>query len=291
MDDGGQLQRLRLFRDAIETLRDSGIENPALDAAVLLGHVTGETSAEVLLKPGSEVGPEQAARFRRLISGRCRRVAVSRLVGRREFYSRSFRISRHVLDPRPETEVLVDEALEVLKGAGKDPKVLDVGTGSGAIAVTIAAERPAVSVTATDISMEALVLARTNAAEHGVGERVRFVRTDLAAGIGGREGYHLIVSNPPYVPRAQIETLPAEVREGDPRVALEAGPEGTEFYPELARLALRLLKPGGTLMVEVGEGQDSTVSELFGRTGLVDTRTVRDLSGTGRVVAGSTKRA
>ena len=280
-----------VFIRGVAALKEAGIENPALDAAVLLGYVTGEPSATVLLDRGSTLAPSETALYSTLVRKRCGRVAVSRLVGGREFYSRNFHITDDVLDPRPETEILVEEVIRCLEGLEGSPAVLDIGTGSGAIGVTVAAEIPRARITATDISMAALAVARRNAVRYSVLERVNFIQTDLLDGIRGMGSFHVILSNPPYISRAQFQDLPEDVREGDPMVALVSGPDGTECYPPLVERSMDLLGADGSLMVEVGAGQDSVVAGFFEQAGFVEVRIVDDLAGTGRVVKGKRKNA
>jgi len=279
------------FKRGVAALREAGIENPALDAAVLLGYVTGESAVTVLLDRGSTLVPSQTARYSTLVRKRCGRIAVSRLIGAREFYSRKFHITDDVLDPRPETEILVEQAIRCLENTEGSPAVLDIGTGSGAIGVTVAAEIPLARVTATDISMAALAVGRRNAAYHSVLERMNFIQTDLLDGIRKEESFQVILSNPPYISLAQFDSLQKEVREGDPMVSLVSGPDGTECYPPLAERSLELLCTGGSLMVEVGAGQATIVAGLFEQAGFMDVQIVRDLAGTGRVVKGKKENA
>jgi release factor glutamine methyltransferase len=279
-------QRHTAFTRGVAALKKAGIENPALDAAVLLGYVTGEPPATVLLDRGSVLGPTETALYRTLVQKRCGRTAVSRLVGCREFYSRDFHVTDDVLDPRPDTEILVEEAIRFLDGLPGRLSVLDIGTGSGVIGVTVALEVPQVQVTATDISMAAIAVARQNADRHEVSERVSFIQTDLLEGIRGEGRFQAVLSNPPYVSSAQFKSLQEEVREGDPVVALVSGPEGTECYPPLAKRSMELLAVNGSLMVEVGAGQDRAVAGILDQAGFSDVRIVADLAGAGRVVRG-----
>lgn len=276
-----------MFKKGVAALKDAGIESPALDAAVLMGHVTGIPAAAVLMDRSAILMPSQRDLYFTLIRKRCERVAVSRLVGEREFFSRSFHITDDVLDPRPETEILVEEAIRSLDMVKGDPAVLDIGTGSGAIAVTLAAQLPRVRVTATDISMAALAVARFNASRHCVRERITFVQTDLLKGIRGQGKFQIILSNPPYISREKFKDLPDEVRNGDPKVALVPGPKGTEYYPHLVENAMSLLDGNGSLMVEIGAGQGNVVAEMFDQAGFGDVKIISDLAGTGRVVKGN----
>lgn len=284
-------RRRLIFTRGVATLKEAGLETPALDAAVLLGYVTSEPPETVLLDRESFLTPSKADLFNALVRKRCEGTAVSRLVGEREFYSRKFFVNQDVLDPRPETETLVEHALCCLRSMDKPPAVLDVGTGSGAIAITIAAELLSTRVTATDISLAALAVARRNARRHAVGRRIAFVQADLLDGIRRGERFDIILSNPPYISFAQFENLPAEVRGGDPKTALVSGPEGVEFYMPLVEGSKDLLVPGGSLMVEVGDGQGAAVAGMFQRAGFENVHIVDDLGGRGRVVAGKKKDA
>ena len=172
-----------------------------------------------------------------------------------------------------------------------NPAVLDIGTGSGVIAITVASEIPRARVTATDISMMALAVARRNAMRHSVLERVKFIQADLLDGIRRGGSFRIILSNPPYISCAQFESLQEEVREGDPKVALVSGPDGTECYPPIVEHSMDLLGPGGSLMVEVGDGQAAAVAGIFEKAGFADVTVVNDLAGTGRVVKGKKKNA
>lgn len=280
-------ERGKAFRMGVSLLAEAGIDNPALEASVLLGYVTGEEAATVLMGRRQTLNGSEKALYETLIERRCRHETLSRLTGRKEFYSRDYHVNKDVLDPRPETEILVEEALHCLKSFPGRRNILDVGTGSGVIAVTLAAEHRDAVVTATDISTEALKTAVCNAAMHGVSDRVRFIRADLAECFADTSLFDLVVSNPPYVSMADYRTLPPEVRSQDPAVALLGGPDGTRFYPALAEIASRLLNPRGHLLVEVGAGQDRLVKHLFQDAGLVDLEVFQDLSGISRVIKGT----
>lgn len=286
MNLAADTSREQAFRAGVLALKGAGIESPALDAAILLGHATGEAGAGALLSRGEPLSTQQAARFEGFIHKRCQRETVSRILGNREFYSLVFEVNSHVLDPRPETEILVGEALEWLAASTGPFRVMDVGTGSGVIAVTVAARQPDARIVATDISGEALKVAGRNAVAHHVSDRVDLVLTDLASGLDAGPAFDLLLSNPPYIAEGEFEGLDEDVRAGDPVKALVAGPEGTEYYFPLAELAVKILRPGGKIMVEVGAGQAKEVSSIFEKSGLVQVGTVKDLSGIDRVVTG-----
>jgi release factor glutamine methyltransferase len=280
------INRGEAFRRGIMLLKRAGIPNPTVDASVLLGHITGENAATVLLERKTVLTSREAGLFKELIQRRCRHEVSSRLVGKKEFFSRMFRVTTDVLDPRPETEILVEKALDCLRDCPGQSRILDVGTGSGVIAVTLAAENPGVLVAATDISPAALKLALANAMDHRVSDRVRFIRTELALGVKDEKCFDLLISNPPYVSQAEYPSLPVEVIHGDPVEALVSGPEGTEFYPALVGIAVRILKPGGYLLLEVGAGHSPLVKELFLKAGFADVEVFQDLAGMPRVVKG-----
>jgi release factor glutamine methyltransferase len=284
-------RRGALFQKGVAALKRAGVQSPGLDAAVLLGHAIGIPSSMVLMDRDLAVTPAESRSYADLIRKRCERTAVSRLVGEREFYSRNFHVNEDVLDPRPETEVLVEEAVLDLEKLEGNLSALDIGTGSGAIAVTIAAQLPRVRVTATDISMAALVVARQNARRHHVLDRVDFVQANLLDPIRAGSCFELIVSNPPYISRAMFHDLPDEVRNGDPMVSLVSGKNGTECYRPLAEGGMDQLKAGGSLMVEVGAGQSDQVAGIFDQAGFKDIAIIHDLAGIGRVVRGRKKSA
>ncbi len=218
-----------------------------------------------------------------------RRVAhepVAYIVGEREFYGRSFRVTPAVLIPRPETEGVVEAALEILGSAALStrtdpPRVLDVGTGSGCLAVTIALEAPAASVEATDISADALTIARENAVRLGAAASVTLRKVALT---GGSSGFDVIVSNPPYVPLRDRPTLSPDVRDHEPAVALFGGEDGLDVIRVLLPEATRALRPGGTLVMEIGQGQASAVESLVTHAGLDWIGARQDLAGIPRVI-------
>jgi release factor glutamine methyltransferase len=236
------------------------------------------------------LAPDVAARFGAFVARRLAGEPVSRILGFREFYGRNFRIDRNTLDPRPDTETLIAAALAFVDRQGSrdmELKLLDLGTGSGAVLLTLLAELPRASGVGTDISLPALEIAKANAEELRVGNRASFVATDWLASIGG--GFDLVVANPPYLKSSAIPGLAREVRIHDPFMALDAGPDGLSAYRRIAASVPGALRPGGSLLVEIGADQAEAVASLLREAGLkVDEKSGlwRDLAGLPRVVAG-----
>jgi release factor glutamine methyltransferase len=266
-------------------LTKKGVESARLEAQILLAHVMGCPRIELVARSNDEPTEAERNRFKELIRRRVEGWPVAYLVGRREFYLLSFEVSPAVLIPRPDTETLVLEALNRLKGQAA-PAVLDLGTGSGCVAVSLAHQCPGARVTAVDISPDALEVARRNAEQHGVADRVAFLGGDLFAPLPAGAAFDLIVSNPPYVTPGELAELAPEVRDHEPRVALDGGPDGLAFYRRIAADAGRFLRPGGLLLVEVGWTQEPAVRTIFEeRPELTVGPSVKDRAGRLRVVA------
>jgi release factor glutamine methyltransferase len=262
-------------------LAAAGIEpdEAALDASLLARHVLGWDFARFIAYE-TESAPEGfPAAFESAVARRERREPMSAITRRREFWRLEFEVGPEVLAPRPETEIIVEEALACLKRAGRDdearPLIIDVGTGSGCLAVCLAREFPAARVIATDISPAALSIAARNAQRHGVGDRVEFRQTSLLEGVAGLAA--LIISNPPYIPADDIPGLPPEVRVWEPREALDGGLDGLDVVRTLLADAPRVLTPGGWLIMEFGYGQRGAVTALLRGSRLELVRVVNDL--------------
>ena len=270
--------RAALLREAVVRLAAAGIPDPARDARLALRWAAGLDGAALTAALDAPAGAEEAARFAQAISRRAAREPLSHVTGRREFWGREFGVGPEVLDPRPETEVLVGEALH----RGPFARVLDLGTGSGCLLVTLLAEWSAATGLGTDISHAALVRAQSNADMLGVGGRASFALADWTDGIQG--SFDLIVSNPPYVAEAEIAGLDAEVREHEPRIALTPGGDGLEAYRRIAVGVRRLLAPGGRLMVEIGPTQSHAVAAILAGGGLRVMGVIPDLDQRARVV-------
>jgi release factor glutamine methyltransferase len=263
--------------ESSERLARAGVATPQVDAEILLGSVLGVTRSELQLERRRELSEAEEARARALLERRTAREPLAYILGEWGFRRLTLKVDRRVLVPRPETEVVVERCLELLRGLDT-PAVLDIGTGSGAIALAIEDEHPAARVTAIDVSEAALDLARENAGATGL--NVRFECADLCEGLTGR--YDLVVSNPPYISLAEIETLEPEVRDWEPRIAT-VGEEHTEL---IARAARDVLDPGGWLVLEIAAGARQATTELLEDLGYEQVRAGPDLAGRDRVVEG-----
>jgi release factor glutamine methyltransferase len=267
---------------AVEAMAAAGVDDPRLDAELLLAEATGSERAALVAAPEAEVSPPAARWFGEMVRRRLRREPVAYILGRKGFRHLELRVDPRVLIPRPETELLVELALEL-----RPARVLDVGTGSGAIALAVADELPECEVTATDTSPGALEVARVNAEQLGLAARVRFIERTLSeAG-----AFDLVLANLPYVAERDWPSLQPEVTEWEPREALLAGPDGLDAYRSFISGCGRALASHGgltstTLAVEVGDGQAAAVTELFEGAGFGGVETRRDLAGIERVVLG-----
>lgn len=266
-----------------------GFESAALDAKLLTGHALGLGALQLATRENELVDSEAATRVAGLLQRRMTGESVARIIGEREFYGLAFTLNAATLEPRPETELLVDLALGALPEGGH---LLDLGTGTGCIPIALLANQPDATAVAVDLSREALEAARGNAARHGVSDRIEFLHgswfeplSTSREGRGEERRFDLIVANPPYITSTVVETLAPEVKDFDPRLALDGGPDGLAPYRVIAAEAANWLKPGGWVLVEIGYDQGAAVSALFLEAGFEDVVVHRDLNGLDRVVA------
>jgi release factor glutamine methyltransferase len=261
-----------------------GNESPRLDAQILLAHVLKCGRVQLYVRFEEVVTEEQVAEFRELVRRRVQGCPVAYLVGVQEFYLLSFEVTPAVLIPRPDTETLIVEALKLIKGR-ESPRILDIGTGSGCIAVTLAHQHKSAQVVAIDISAEALAVASRNAVKHSLAERIRFLQGDLFGPLSDEDRFDLIVSNPPYVAQEDIATLPVSVRDFEPHQALDGGPGGFAVFQRLIEGASERLRPGGALLIEIGSEQEQEARQrLTLRSGWSLKPTVHDRVGRPRVL-------
>jgi release factor glutamine methyltransferase len=268
----------QVLRRATEYLAGKGVDSPRLDAEHLLGKALGLSRVELYMHHDRPLSDAERDEYRELVRRRGEREPLAYVLGEWDFRGLTLKVDRRALVPRPETEVVVERCLALLDGR-PEPRVLDVGVGTGAIALAIAQEHPGAQVKACDVSAEALELARENA--ESVGIPIAFEQRDLREGLGTGQ-YDLVVSNPPYVLPEEIETLEPEVREWEPRVALV----GREHTHLVAEHAAEVLPPGGRLVLEVAGERGADVVDLLEQLGYDDVRLTLDLAGSDRVVEG-----
>jgi release factor glutamine methyltransferase len=275
----------RILSRLTEVFERAGIETPRLDAEVLLGFCLGKERAELYRDLSVELDDEQINRVLVLTGRRKRREPMAYIRGWREFWSLNFTVTPAVLVPRPETECLVEEVLRLRDSyRGSRPRILDIGAGSGAVCIAVASEWPDADTVATELSAEALEVARGNAKQIlGQEHRIRFVQGDLYE--GAEAAFDIVCSNPPYISEAEYATLAREVTLYEPRQALVAGPDGTEFHRRIAEGAREKLKPGGWLLMEMGAEQRATLTAILEETKTFeDIRFRADYAGLDRVV-------
>jgi release factor glutamine methyltransferase len=266
-------------------LQAAGVEGPVIDARLLVEAAAGASRTDIIGDPHRPLTADQSAALEDFIARRERREPVSHILGRKGFWKIMLGVTPAVLTPRPDTETLVELVLRDLP-EGRAFSMLDLGVGSGAILFAILAERPAGRGLGVDASDEALAVARENAANLGLASRVALLRGDWTSGLGDA-AFDLVVANPPYVKSMEIARLAPEVRDHEPRLALDGGADGLDAYRQLAPEILRVLRPGGRFAVEIGFEQSAAVEALFTAAGAEAVATTKDLANRDRVVAGA----
>jgi release factor glutamine methyltransferase len=249
-------------REAVQVLDREGVESPRLEAELLLAHAVGTNRAWVLAHPEQRLTPKEVTRFRDLAARRAQREPLAYITGYREFFGLRLAVDPRVLIPRPETELLVERALELGRRLPEPALVADVGAGSGAIAVALAMHLPAATIYALDESPGPLAVAAENARQHGVEGRIRFLLGDLLAPL--TEAVHIIAANLPYVASEEWDALAPEIRDHEPRAALDGGPGGLEVIRRLLATAGPHLRPGGAILLEIGAHQGPAARALAG---------------------------
>ena len=272
-----------IFSEVMQKLTAAGVESPRLETRLLIATAAGIEPAQVF--SDIVLNDAQISEVRAMTAARTAHKPLDKILGRRGFYKAEFAVNEDVLSPRPDTEILVEKALQYLPQAARN--VLDLGTGSGCIIESILLEKKDLCGVAVDVSAAALNTARQNAENLGIGARLRFVRADwfaadFAAKIGQK--FDVIVSNPPYIPSADIATLAPEVKNYDPMQALDGGADGYASYRRIAELAPELLSAGGYILLEAGIGQAEEIADIFKRAGLTHIETAADLNGIARCV-------
>ena len=272
----------------VQAFRLAGVEEAETDARVLVGYALRLDRSKLIAQSDRFLEAREIDAISALAARRLKHEPVSRILGKKEFWSLGLTVTPDVLVPRPETETVIEVALDfVVRGGLRMEKlrILDIGTGSGALLLALLHELPNATGTGTDTSKPATQVARDNAASLGFGPRCSFIVCDIASDVQGQ--FDLIVSNPPYIARADIASLPPEVRDYDPIMALDGGDDGLAAYRAIAAYAKRLLAAGGILYVELGKGQEAAVRGLFGQAGLTVGAARKDLAGIPRVLGAS----
>jgi release factor glutamine methyltransferase len=284
-----------LLSEATAFLAGHSVPSPRLDAEVLLAHSIGGSKTELYGRLRTSLDPHLRDVFWQTIRRRARREPVQYITGVQEFWSLEFRVNRHVLIPRPETELVVEVALDLL-GSSAAPRILDLGTGSACIAIALASQLPQARLWACDVSTEALAVARENAVHHGLADRIVFMQADMRGRLsnGRPQGdvltcpstFDLIVTNPPYIAEPEFATLQAEVRDWEPRLALDGGRDGLDFYRRLLQDCPVRLRRGGWLVMEIGASQSEAVMHMArGQDSLSGCGLSYDYAGLPRVVS------
>ena len=278
----------------VRRLLGAGIDSARLDAELLLGCALGMSREELIVAATRKVSVAESDRYEDLLRRRLNREPLAYITGQQEFWSLGFLVSCDVLVPRPETETLVERALKHLATINnrEAPRILELGTGSGAIAVALASELPQAEIVATEIAPAALQIARRNASRNGVSNAIRFLQGDLFTALDQEleKDFDLILSNPPYIPRGEIAHLEAEVSRWEPRAALDGGVDGLDFYRRIIEEAPGYLRQGGAVAVEIGAAIGSLVLALFrNNPAYRDTQVHQDYSDRDRVVIARTR--
>jgi len=272
-----------LYQYGKENMKRHLIENPALETSILLSKSSAiKDISEIYAHPEKELDRVKVDVFNRLMERRIKNEPMAYITGEKEFYSRTFSIDRDVLIPRPETELLVEETLRATDGVER-PAILDIGTGSGCIAVTLSCEKPGSRVFAADISRGALAVARANAERHCSRNKIFFVRGNLTDPFI-KDTFDIVASNPPYISEQEFKALPPEIKDFEPRSSLIAGEDGLYFIRKIISGAGYILKNGGWCLLEIGAGQSSAVETLFGEAGFTEISSSRDINDIERVV-------
>lgn len=283
---------LPLIKETSQYFQKKGIEKSRLDAEVLLSHILDISRVDIYLQFDRSLSSDELEQYRGSVRRRAAHEPVAYIIGEKEFYSLTFKVDERVLIPRPETEHLVEETIRLAESllarsadADKKVTILDLGTGSGAVALTLAHEIPEAEITASDISSEALALALENAVLLDIKDRVVFIEGDLLEPFSGQtETIDFITANLPYVPADDLSDLSPEVRDFEPRLALEAGPDGLDLISRVIPSAFPLLKPGGALLLEIAPEQADQIKALGMESGFHEVKIVQDLTGRDRLV-------
>lgn len=280
---------IELLNLSASHLKNQGVENPKLEAELLIGHCLGLKREKFYIHLNDEIDDHLMERVHRYLDRRANGEPIQYILGYKEFWSINIKLNPGVFIPRPETELLVEQALLILKNEANNGnrKILEIGTGSGAIIIALAKELNKVSLIATDISWDAILLAKENAMLAGVEEKILFIRCNLFEPFSWRDkGYFdMIISNPPYIRRSEIQSLQKEVRDYEPIEAIDGGEDGLDFYRSIINQSPLYLKDGGWLLLEMGQGQGASILELAKDQGCFENKEIiKDFSGIERII-------
>jgi len=270
---------------AIQKLDQTGNETSGLDVDLLLEEVTGLTPMDFILEPDRQIGAQQEADFQTLLERRLKREPISQIRGKKDFWTLTFKVSHHCLTPRPDSETLIEAALKSIPDKKKTLKILDLGTGSGCLILSLLSELPHSTGTAIDISDQALDLAKENAGRLGFQERCTFILSDWAQELPPGKKFDIILCNPPYIAEEETADLPPDVRDYEPHIALFARNNGLEAYEKLGKVLPGLMAVGGRAFLEIGHEQGMQVASIFKNGGAKDIRIIQDLAGRDRCIA------
>ncbi len=283
------MQLKELYSFGKENLSRHSIETPGLEAYLLLSESAAiDDLSEVYVYPDKEIDLQRFNRFQELLERRIKREPIAYILGEKEFYSKPYKVNPSVLIPRPETELLVDETLNLVKQR-TSPLILEIGTGSGCISVTIASLCEDVKIVASDISHEALAVAKENITKHNQKHRISLLRGDLLNSFKG-QSFDIIVSNPPYITETEFDGLESEVKDFEPEIALTAGQDGLYYIKEIISDSTKILKDGGWCVLEIGHNHKEGVQNIFRNCGFTEISSIKDLNGIERVIKAKWKK-
>ena len=273
-------------KQGLRLLESANIPNPILDSRLILSFVTDLSKEEIIFNPDRQITSEQEEQFFSLIQRRSNREPLSHLIGNREFFGHNFIVSNQVLDPRPDSEILV----ELVNAYAKDLKdqnfnILELGPGSGCLIITILKSNPRAKGVAAEISQEAIKICKQNITKFSLEDRLNLIHSDLFTKIDNSQKFDFIISNPPYIPSKEIDTLQDEVRLFEPKQALNGGSDGLDFYKRIASSSASYLNPGGQIIVEIGQGQEDQIEKIFKSNNLHLKESKKDLAGIVRVLS------
>lgn len=282
MSDKSKINLKSAWRENADKLRKVGIKTPLLDARLLLQHVLKITYEDLLTQATRELTDKEVSEYSKLMSRRLKREPVSKILGEKEFWSRDFKVTKDTLDPRPDSETIIQEVLKNFKDKDRELKILDLGTGSGCLLITLLKEYKNATGVGVDISVKALKVSAENAETHKVDERAEFLKSDWLKNVNGR--FDIVISNPPYIKREAIDYLPAEVRLYDPKVALDGGKDGLDVYRKLIPQIGNHLNMHGKCFLEIGKWQESLVEDVINENKYEINNIRQDLLGIPRVI-------